>query len=111
MTRFSNELAQGETLIIQKEKAGYRYKVTRIKKDLSEEAISKDYYPPQNRIILKSTEDATDNDKIEQVIDMTESGMDLNGDGLDDVKGTVQPASEQIEETTIYDKGGNIISK
>lgn len=83
ITRYSKELAIGQTKQVQQGKAGLRVSVYRTVYD-EQELVSHDYYPPVDRIILKSsqqpepapTTDNVNNDPTDQV--------DLDGDGFPD---------------------------
>lgn len=123
ITRYSNELAVGQVKEIQKGVQGLRVSVYRVI-DGVEELVSRDYYPPVNRILLKAarrlqTEQPADTDPDLQ--------MDLDGDGLTDVEssdeeeGTSQKKEEEKSEVdengnpilppgSYYDKGGNLIT-
>lgn len=87
-----------------------------------EELVSRDYYPPVNRILLNSsnqlqTQQPTETDPNLQ--------MDLDGDGLADVESSDDVEGEIINENELevdengnpilppgsyYDKGGNLIT-
>ncbi len=106
---------------IQKGEQGLRVSVYRVM-DGIEELVSRDYYPPVNRILLKSsrqqqTQGSTATDPDLQI--------DLNGDGLADVGTNDETKNETIDETELevdengnpilppgsyYDKGGNLIT-
>ena len=121
ITRYSNELAVGQVKEIQKGEQGLRVSVYRVM-DGIEELVSRDYYPPVNRILLKSsrqqqTQGSTATDPDLQI--------DLNGDGLADVGTNDETKNETIDETELevdengnpilppgsyYDKGGNLIT-
>lgn len=124
--RYSADLKVGQEELVQEGKAGLRVSVYRTISDKSgpfekEELIDQDYYPPVNRVILKSS-------LVPEVPTLTDPDLtiDLNGDGLPDMKPvppTSSPSSEEtneeeqieIDESTglsegsYYDKAGNII--
>ena len=131
--RYSSKLAPNEEELIQEGKPGLRVSVYRKVSDKAgpfekEELISKDYYPPTHRVILKSS--------IEPETTLTQDpdlAVDMNGDGLSDVNeepsnttstntagesekeqlNTTPPASEvdsdELPVGSYYDKAGNII--
>jgi len=128
--RYSSELAPNKEELIQEGKPGLRVSVYRQISDKAgpfekEELISKDYYPPVHRVILKSS--------AEPEIFTTQDpdlAVDMNGDGLTDIttnplnsespegsekeqKNTTLPASgddsDELPEGSYYDKAGNII--
>lgn len=114
--RYSADLPVGYKQLIQEGSVGYRVMVTRtISGNGSREAqqISRDYYPPVNEIILKSSnvpkENVTGTD-TPNTPDTNDENMeiDLDGDGLPDVE---VPNDDYDEETTPqYDKGGNKVT-
>jgi len=117
--RYSNDLAIGKEELIQEGKPGLRVSVYRT--ILGEDKlVSKDFYPPINRIILKSSKQPL----VETQTTDSDLTIDLNGDGLPDY---VEPENRQPNdepnptegETTVneeglpegmeYDKAGNIV--
>ena len=126
ITRYSDDLAVGQVQEVQKGEQGLRVSVYKII-DGVEELVSRDYYPPVNRVLLKSsrqlqTEQPADTDPDLQ--------MDLNGDGMADVGSSDETETgtkgETINETELevdengnpilppgsyYDKGGNLITR
>ena len=126
ITRYSNELAVGQVQEIQKGEQGLRVSIYRVI-DGVEELVSRDYYPPVNRVLLKSSRQL----QIEQPADTDpDLQMDLNGDGLADVGSSDETETgtkgETINETELevdengnpilppgsyYDKGGNLITR
>ena len=126
ITRYSNELAVGQVQEVQKGEQGLRVSVYRII-DGVEELVSRDYYPPVNRVLLKSSRQLQAQESTENDPDLQ---MDLNGDGLADVepsdetetgtKGeTINEAELEVDENgnpilppgSYYDKGGNLITR
>lgn len=126
ITRYSNDLAIGQVKEVQKGEQGLRVSVYRVI-DGIEKLISRDYYPPVNRILLKSSR------QLQQTQQPTETDtdlqMDLNGDGLADVESNDDAEDETVDETvdennhevdengnpilppgSYYDKGGNLIT-
>lgn len=128
--RYSSELKPNEEQQIQEGKPGLRVSVYRTISDKAgsyekEELISQDYYPPVNRIVLKSSvvsEALTTQDP--------DLAVDMNGDGFTDINdeptntstavnsekeqsNTTSPVSEEdsdgLPEGSFYDKAGNII--
>lgn len=116
ITRYTDDLAVGQTKELQQGEPGLRVSVYRYVNGM-EELISRDYYTPENRILLKSsrqpvaTEQSPNTDSDLQ--------MDLDGDGLADVEEITPETSEQeVDENgnpvlpagSYYDKGGNLIT-
>ncbi|MEK5207722.1 G5 domain-containing protein [Psychrobacillus sp. FSL H8-0510] len=128
--RYSADMKVGQEELIQEGKPGLRVTVIRTiseKKGPFEEReeISRDYYPPTHRIVMKSLESyskVSDTDLVE--------GTDLNGDGLVDMNKTEQDnldpsvntesgspneVKSEVEDLdsfppgSYYDKAGNII--
>ncbi len=116
ITRYTDELAIGKIKEIQAGEPGLRVSVYRSVHGV-EELISRDYYAPVNRILLKSARQP----KTTQQSANTDSDlqMDLDGDGLADVEETTSETTEQeVDENgnvklpagSYYDKGGNLIT-
>ncbi|TQR14839.1 VanW family protein [Psychrobacillus soli] len=125
--RYSANLKVGEEQLLQEGKAGLRISVYRTISDKSgpfekEELIDQDYYPPVNRVILKSS-------LVPAVPTVTDPDLniDLNGDGLPDIETVPTTPNPSVEETndeeqpeidestglpegSYYDKAGNIIN-
>lgn len=77
--RYSNDLAMGKEELIQEGKPGLRVSVYRT--ILGEDKlVSKDFYPPVNRIIVKSSKQPN----VETPTTDPDLTIDLNGDGLPD---------------------------
>lgn len=121
INRYSKDLPIGRTQLIQEGKPGLRITVKRTiseNGDLKEQEISKDYYPPTNRIVLNSSRTPSSSSvgsgttppkKVENV--------DLDGDGLPDYDDTNDISDQELEEKnsklppgSYYDKGGNLIT-
>ncbi|MFF5993504.1 VanW family protein [Lysinibacillus sp. KU-BSD001] len=111
ITRYTDQLTTGQTQEVQKGVQGLRVSVYRTIHG-AEELISRDYYAPINRILLKSSrESSTQTDPDLQ--------MDLDGDGLEDVDSTnTNDDQVKVDENgnrvlppgSHYDKGGNLIT-
>lgn len=123
--RYSNDLAMGKEELIQEGKPGLRVSVYRT--ILGEDKlVSKDFYPPVNRIIVKSSKEPN----VEAPTTDPDLTMDLNGDGLPDYiesennkipenSQTTSDSNTPNTETNVnedglpegmqYDKAGNII--
>ncbi|WP_419959139.1 VanW family protein [Psychrobacillus sp. BM2] len=129
--RYSSELKPNEEELMQEGKPGLRASVYRTISDKAgpyekEDLVSQDYYPPVNRIVLKSSivsETSTTQDP--------DFAIDMNGDGLTDINdkssrntspvvesgkehsNTTPPANEEdsdgLPEGSYFDKAGNII--
>ena len=126
--RYSADLKVGNEKLVQEGKPGLRVSVYRTISEKSgpfekEELISQDFYPPVNRVILKSS-------LVPETPTVTDPDLeiDLNGDGLPDVEtpttnpstpmegdGTNDENTPEVDESTglpkgsYYDKAGNII--
>nr|WP_198044850.1 VanW family protein [Lysinibacillus timonensis] len=129
--RYSNELPIGHEQVLQDGNEGYRVIVFRTisgNGTIEEEQVSRDYYPPVNEIVLKSSKqpepttdgekdgEQTDTDDIDLETDKeTDSNsevehdsnmdIDLDGDGLPDIEIPVKN-----ETPSTYDKGGNKVT-
>lgn len=131
ITRYSNELSIGQTEEAQKGIDGLRVSVYR--SVFGEESlISRDYYPPVNRVIIKSTkipEISTSSNN--ELYNNENYEIDLDGDGFPDSNSpndnlqngnsetpNSEPSSnnnnqsedEDIPKGSYYDKGGNLIT-
>ena len=132
--RYSAELKENEEELLQEGKPGKRIAVYRTITDKvgpyeKEDLISQDFYPPVNRIILKSSR--ISETPVTQDPDLA---VDMDGDGLPDInEGTTttipvgenedvekpsssksptsetEADSEGLPEGSYYDKAGNII--
>ncbi|MFJ7826935.1 VanW family protein [Psychrobacillus sp. NPDC096623] len=134
--RYSSELKRNEEELIQEGKPGLRVSVYRTISDKAgpfekQDLISQDYYPPVNRIILKSSVVSETSTTLDPDL-----AVDMNGDGLTDINdepsntpntnqtqdsekeqsnppNNTSPASEEdsdgLPEGSYYDKAGNII--
>lgn len=116
ITRYTDELAMGQTKELQQGELGLRVSVYRYV-DGMEELISRDYYTPENRILLKSSRQPVAT--VQSPNTDSDLQMDLDGDGLADVEETTPETSEQeVDENgnpvlptgSYYDKGGNLIT-
>lgn len=115
ITRYSEELSIGQVREVQQGELGFRVSVYRTIHG-EEELISRDYYSPVNRILLKSShqlETPSQDGSTDQDLQ-----IDLNGDGLADVDTEETLPKEQVDENgnpilppgAYYDKGGNLIT-
>jgi len=126
--RYSAELKAGEEKLVHEGKEGLRVSTYRTIADKTgpyqnEVLISQDFYPPVNRVVLKSS-------LVPETPTVTDPDLeiDLNGDGLSDVEtptttpstpmevdGTNNENPPEVDESTglpkgsYYDKAGNII--
>ena len=117
ITRYTDKLAIGQAQEIEKGEPGLRVSVYRSVQGI-EELISRDYYAPINRILLKSSRQPVTTPKNTD----TDLQMDLDGDGLADVEGddSTNNTDEQVEvddngnpvskDGSYYDKGGSLIT-
>ncbi|MFY3792774.1 VanW family protein [Ureibacillus sp. MALMAid1270] len=111
--RYSNDLPVGHEQLLQDGREGYRVIVYRTISGnglAQEQKVSRDYYPPINEIILKSS-------KIPPVVEGTNISestenndpnleIDLDGDGLPDIEVPVKTD----EEPPVYDKAGSEVT-
>lgn len=122
ITRYSKDLAIGAQQLVKEGKPGLRVSVYRMSAQTGEEKlISKDYYAPENRIVLKSShqpeQGQTENDNSSN----TDTGhMDLDGNGLIDFENMtdqeiidleMKNEAENLPPGSYYDKGGNLIQQ
>lgn len=122
--RYSSDLPIGKEQLIQEGKKGQRVTIYRTISNSGsaiEEHISRDYYPPTNRILLVSSKVVAEEPNPSTVVDAlleAVTGLDLDGNRLSDVENTdISETTEIIEgledehlpEGSYYDKGGNLI--
>lgn len=124
ITRYSKNLPVGQEQLIEEGRAGLRVSVMRYSADEPEgELISKDYYAPAHRVILKSTKQpeatSTSVDYSEQSPGQSlreKPKLDLNGDGLADYDNgigqlpTLPQGEKDLPAGSYYDKGGNLVT-
>lgn len=120
--RYSNKLASGQQKLIQEGSEGMRVSVYRTISDngsFSEEEVSRNYYAPVNRIVLKSSRQSvvsngTGNatNEIPQTSETTDPNLqvDLDGDGLPDYEMEKPKNEEDLPPGSYYDKGGNLVT-
>ena len=120
--RYSNELNIEEEQVLEEGAPGYRVSVYRYSTSMgNEELVSKDYYPPKNRIILKSSRQAfigdSSNSSSGSLPNMSEYDSESNDTGTQEEFVTesgevVQLPKEQnqLPEGSYYDKGGNLVT-
>lgn len=113
INRYSRDLSIGQSKLIQSGQKGLRVNVYRTISgdgETIDDHINRSYYPPKNRIVLKSsrTSEVLSGDESDQ------ANVDLDGDGLPDVESeeTVEEpvADEALPEGSYYDKAGNLIT-
>lgn len=101
--RYTNDLSAGQVRILQQGKKGVRVTVYR---NISgfEEQISRDYYPPINQILVKSSRTLASggSDTTSTTQATGEDVLDLNNDGLPDI---IQGVGHEQK----VDKNGNVI--
>ncbi|RHW39490.1 hypothetical protein D1B33_01200 [Lysinibacillus yapensis] len=138
--RYSEELPVGGEQLIQEEQKGMRAVVTRsitVNGNTTEESISRDYYAPQNRIVLVSTQQPVSGIPESSVTgnppenETEEPSMETNQDSGDETNQTQNPEYDPdtqldldnndlpdiplnedenaLPEGSYYDKGGNIV--
>lgn len=130
VTRYSRDLAIGQSKLIQSGVEGLRVNVYRTitgDGETIDDRISRSYYPPKNRIVLVSARQettSTENSETEttdpnDIDDSNTEDIDLDGDGLPDIEGDDSEETDDTEESTddenlppgsYYDKGGNLIT-
>ncbi|MFJ8098798.1 VanW family protein [Lysinibacillus sp. NPDC096212] len=135
ITRYSKDLPIGREEVIQKGQEGVRVEVYRSISEngsTTDELVSRDYYPPVNKIIVKSSRQpvVTENSSGNSDSSDPDLQMDLDGDGLPDTQSenkksgnnakTNKDTSTDSTNTSTdpndpeivygyYDKGGNFI--
>jgi len=110
--RYSSDLPVGHQQLIQEGSEGYRvivYRTISGNGRTEEQKVSRDYYPPVNEIILKSSK-TPETGTSSQTTNTTDPNLeiDMDGDGLPDI----EVPNEDYDESTAptYDKGGNTIT-
>ncbi|MEK4530207.1 VanW family protein [Solibacillus sp. FSL K6-1554] len=83
ITRYSSDLAIGQTEQVQEGAKGLRVSVYRTAFD-EQKLVSRDYYPPVDRIILKSSKQPEVQTSSENVNNNPADQVDLDGDGFPD---------------------------
>ncbi|MFS0876911.1 VanW family protein [Solibacillus isronensis] len=83
ITRYSKDLAIGQTKQVQQGKAGLRVTVYRTIYD-EQKLVSDDYYPPVDRIIVKSSQQPEPAPSSDNVNNDSAYQVDLDGDGFPD---------------------------
>ncbi|MEK4384459.1 VanW family protein [Solibacillus sp. FSL W7-1464] len=139
ITRYSADLAIGQTEQIQEGKKGLRISVYRTAFD-EQKRVSRDYYPPVDRIIVKSSKQPEVKAPAENLNNNPSYEVDLVGDGFQDIDTTngngqnnasttpvngsqntgsnesnnsandVAEGEENLPPGSYYDKGGNLIT-
>ena len=119
ITRYSTKLAVNQQQIVQEGKTGLRVLVYRSILDngkSQEEFVSRDYYAPVNRIIVKSANEPEVNTTPSVQATDEDLQIDLNGDSLpDDIADRVfEPILSDPRATlpkgSYYDKAGNLVT-
>ncbi|MFL0583099.1 VanW family protein [Solibacillus silvestris] len=87
ITRYSADLAIGQTEQVQEGAKGLRVSVYRTAFD-EQKLVSRDYYPPVDRIILKSSKQPEVQTPSENVNNNPADQVDLDGDGFPDADTT-----------------------
>lgn len=111
--RYSKDLPIGYEQLIQEGSEGYRVLVSRTISEnghTEQQLISRDYYPPVNQIVLKSSKVPEQSGSNSDTTNTTDPNLeiDMDGDGLPDIE---VPNEDYDKETAPeYDKGGNITS-
>ncbi|MFJ7887951.1 VanW family protein [Lysinibacillus xylanilyticus] len=126
ITRYSKDLSIGREEVLQEGQEGVRVEVYRSileNGNTTEELVSRDYYPPVNKIIVRSSRQPV----VSESIGNSDSSdpdlqMNLDGDGLPDTQSENEKSGHNAVETNTskdpndpeivygyYDKGGNFI--
>lgn len=116
VNRYSDKLAIGKQTLVQEGVEGLRvetYRTISESGNTTEKLVSRDYYPPKNRIVLKSsrqpiTNSNTENPTSEKKDEKLE--LDLNGDGLPDYEMEKPKDENDLPPGSYYDKAGNLIT-
>ena len=122
--RYSDELPIGSEELIQEGNSGYRIEVYRTISEsgsAEEEVVSRDYYAPTNRIVLKSSrqpitaanDDNSTPNTANETSKTTENDdpdleIDIDGDGLPDLEAPKD--EDKLPPGSYYDKGGNLVT-
>ncbi|SOC38274.1 VanW family protein [Ureibacillus acetophenoni] len=111
--RYSKDLPIGYEQVIQEGSEGYRVLVSRTISGngrTEEQLVSRDYYPPVNQIVLKSSKSPEQTGTNSDPTNTTDPNLeiDMDGDGLPDIE--VPNDNYDVESAPEYDKGGNITS-
>lgn len=119
ITRYSKELNIGEELVVEEGTPGLRVSVFRYSSSTGEEVvISKDYYAPKNRIILKSSRQSVqENNSNSSNSTSLNNENDLENQSSQNKFETnsgevieLPLEEEQLPPSSYYDKGGNLIT-
>ncbi|MBD8034549.1 VanW family protein [Solibacillus merdavium] len=132
ITRYSEDLAIGQTEQLQDGVEGLRISVYRTVYG-EQQLVSRDYYPPVNRVIVKSSQQPVIQDSVVDVNNATDDSIDLDGDGFPDEDGSggnppinnqqntnsnelssesriEEGSKDNLPPGSYYDKGGNLIT-
>ena len=113
ITRYSEDLAIGKTTQLQKGEEGLRVSVYRTV-DGEQNLVSRDYYPPVNRVLLRSSRQPDSQSQPNTVTQNSDLAIDLDDDGFPDEEfvtdSTVDSEGDGLPPGSYYDKGGNIIT-
>jgi len=126
INRFSKDLPMGSSRLIQEGKQGLRVTVTRTMTDSNgeekTEEISRDYYAPTNRIVLKSAIQPKESAEEETGPNSGNvDNLDLDGNGLPDFEQNNNKTDgnsnqdkdknkDELPPGSYYDKGGNLVT-
>lgn len=108
ITRFSEDLAIGQTEQMQEGKEGLRISVYRTVYD-EEQLISLDYYAPVHRIIVKSAQQPEPQNPLNNSNDNPNDPIDLDGDGFPDgdISGEDLPNNNGSQSNGSQNSGSN----
>jgi len=108
ITRFSEDLAIGQTEQMQEGTEGLRISVYRTVYD-EEQLISRDYYAPVHRIIVKSAQQPEPQNPVNNSNDNPNDSIDFDGDGFPDgdMSGEDLPNNNSSQSNDSQNSGSN----
>ncbi|MBD8038248.1 VanW family protein [Solibacillus sp. A46] len=132
ITRYSEELAIGQTEQLQEGVGGLRVSIYRTVFG-EQQLVSRDYYPPVNRVIVKSSQQPEIQGSAVDMNNEPNDSIDLDGDGFPDEVGNggnppisnpqntnsnesssesqnQDESEDNLPPGSYYDKGGNLIT-
>ena len=111
--RYSEDLSIGQVQQLQEGEEGLRVSVFRTM-DGQQNLVSRDYYPPLNRVLLKSSHQPETQNQTNLGVQNSDSELDLDGDGFADEEFITDESANsegsELPPGSYYDKGGNIIT-
>lgn len=110
--RYSDDLSVGQVQQLQEGEEGLRVSVFRTMEG-EQNLVSRDYYPPINRVLLKSSHQPEAKNESKSVFKDSDLEIDLDGDGFTDEELITDDSinsEDELPPGSYYDKGGNIIT-